>query len=55
MKAPWKMLKLNNRYVELNRVDAWLDQPVGKSAKIFLWIMAVLVAVSILTMIAKWI
>ena len=55
MKSPWRMLKLNNRYVELNRVDAWLDQPVGKTGKIFLGIMAVLVAVSILTMIAKWI
>jgi len=55
MKSPWRMLKLNNRYVELNRVDAWLDQPVGKTGKIFLGIMAVLVAVSILTMIVKWI
>ena len=55
MKSPWKILKLNNRYVELNRIDAWLDQPVGKAGKVFLGIMAVLVAVSILTMIAKWI
>lgn len=55
MKAPWKMLKMNNRYVELNRVDAWLDQPVSKVEKVFLGIMAVLVAVSIITMIAKWI
>jgi hypothetical protein len=49
------MLKLNNRYVELNKDAGWLDQPVGKAGKVFLWIMAILVAVSILTMIAKWI
>jgi hypothetical protein len=55
MKSPWKMLKLNNRYVELNRVDAWLDQPVSRAGKVFLGIMAVLVAVSVLMMIAKWI
>ena len=55
MKAPWRMLKLNNHFVELNKMDAWLDQPVGKAGKVFLGIMAVLVAVSILTMIAKWI
>lgn len=55
MKAPLKMLKLNNLYVELNKVDAWLDQPVSKAGEMFLWVMAVLVAVSVLTMIAKWI
>ena len=55
MKAPWKMLRLNNHFVELNKMDAWLDQPVGKTGKIFLGIMAVLVAVSILMMIVKWI
>ena len=55
MKAPWKMLRLNNHFVELNKVDAWLDQPVGRAGKVFLWIMAVLVAVSILMMIVKWI
>ena len=55
MKSPWKTLKLNNHFVELNKMDAWLDQPVGKPEKILLGIMAVLVAVSILTMIAKWI
>ena len=55
MKVPWKMLKLNNRYVELNKMDTWLDQPVGKAGKVFLGITAVLVAVSVLMMIAKWI
>ena len=55
MKKPWRMLKVNNQYIELNKMDAWLDQPVGKAEKILLGIMAVLVAVSILTMIAKWI
>jgi len=55
MKAPWRMLKLNNHFVELNKMDAWLDQPVSKAGKVFLWIMAVLVAVSIIMMIAKWI
>lgn len=55
MKAPLKMLKLNNRYVELNKVDAWLDQPVSKAEKVFLCVTAILVAVSIITMIAKWI
>ena len=55
MKKPWKILKVNNHFVELNKMDAWLDQPVGKPEKMFLWIMAVLVAVSIIMMIAKWI
>ena len=55
MKTPWKMLKMNNHFVELNKMDAWLDQPVSKAGEMFLWVMAVLVAVSILTMIAKWI
>ena len=55
MKSPLRMLKVNNRYVELNKVDRWLDQPVGKPEKIFLLVMAILVAVSILIMIAKWI
>jgi hypothetical protein len=36
-------------------MDRWLDQPVSKPAKVFLGITVVLVAVSILTMIAKWI
>jgi hypothetical protein len=36
-------------------MDAWLDQPVSREGKVFLGIMAVLVAVSILTMIVKWI
>ena len=55
MKSPWKMLRLNNHFVELNKMDAWLDQPVGKAEKILLGIMAVLVAVSIIMMITKWI
>jgi hypothetical protein len=55
MKSPLRMLKVNNRYVELNKVDRWLDQPVGKPEKIFLLVMAILVVVSILIMIAKWI
>ena len=55
MVAPWKMVKLGTRYVELNKMDAWLDQPVSKAGKVFLGVTAVLVAVSILTMIAKWI
>ena len=55
MKKPWRMLKLNNRYVELNKMDAWLDQPVSKPEKILLGIMAVLVAVSIIMMVVKWI
>jgi hypothetical protein len=49
------MLRLNNHFVELNKMDAWLDQPVGKTGKILLGIMAVLVAVSILMMIVKWV
>ena len=55
MKKPWKILKVNNHFVELNKMDAWLDQPVSREGKVFLGIMAVLVAVSILTMIVKWI
>lgn len=56
MEAPWKVVKVNGKYVELNKnVDAWLDQPVSRAGKIFLAVTAVLVAVSILTMLAKWI
>ena len=56
MKAPWKMLKMKGQSVELNKtVDAWLDQPVSRGWKIFLWVIAVLVAVSILMMAVKWI
>ena len=55
MKSPLRMLKVNNHFVELNKMDRWLDQPVSKPAKVFLGITVVLVAVSILTMIAKWI
>ena len=55
MKSPWKMLRLNNHFVELNKMDAWLDQPVSRAGKVFLGIMAVLVAVSILMMIVKWV
>lgn len=55
MKAPWKVVKVKDKYVELNKMDAWLDQPVSRAGKIFLAVTAVLVAVSILTMLAKWI
>jgi hypothetical protein len=55
MRSPLRILRLNNHFVELNKMDAWLDQPVGKPGKIFLGIMAVLVAVSVLMMIAKWV
>ena len=55
MKTPWRMLKTHNHFVELNKMDAWLDQPVSKAGKIFLAVTAVLVAVSILTMVVKWI
>jgi len=54
MKAPWKMLKMKGQSVELNKtVDAWLDQPVSRGWKIFLWVIAVLVAVSVATMLLK--
>jgi len=55
MRAPWRMLKAKNHFVELNKMDAWLDQPVSRGWKIFLWVIAVLVAVSILMMAVKWI
>lgn len=55
MKAPWRMLKTGNHFVELNKIDVWLDQPVSKAGKVFLGVTAVLVAVSIATMIVKWI
>lgn len=56
MKAPWRTVKMKGRYVELNKnVDTWLDQPVSRAGKIFLWVIAVLVAVSILTMVVKWV
>lgn len=55
MKAPWKILRLNNRYVELNKDAGWLDQPVGKPEKILLGVMAILVVVSVIMMIEKWI
>lgn len=54
MKAPRKVVKVNGKYVELNKnVDAWLDQPVSKAGKIFLAVTAVLVAVSVATMLLK--
>jgi hypothetical protein len=46
---------MNNHFVKLNKINAWLDQPVGKAEKILLGITAVYVAVSIIIMIAKWI
>lgn len=54
MKEPWKMVKAKNHFVEPNKnVDAWLDQLVSKAGKIFLWAIAVLVAVSVATMLLK--
>jgi phosphotransferase system glucose/maltose/N-acetylglucosamine-specific IIC component len=41
--------------LKLNKDAGWLDQPVGKAEKILLVVTAVIVAVSILMMIAKWI
>ncbi len=46
---------MNNHFVKLNKINAWLDHPVGKAEKILLGITAVFVAVSIIIMIAKWI
>ena len=51
-----QMLKLKHgQWIELNRIDSWLDRPVNWAEKVMLVLVAAIVAVSIATMIAKWI
>jgi hypothetical protein len=50
------MLKLKHgQWIELNRIDSWLDRPVSWAEKVMLWVIVAIVAVSIASMIAKWI